>query len=62
MGTGLVVSVKALVFIIGILFSLVVGLGTAILRASVPLAPAVLACGAAFGASILLWIAAMALW
>jgi hypothetical protein len=62
MGTGFVLSTKALVFIIGIFFSMVVGLVTVILRVEQPLAPAALVCGAAFGTSMFLWIAAMALW
>ncbi|MFG2794296.1 hypothetical protein [Streptomyces sp. NPDC048419] len=53
----------ALIFIIGILVSMVVGLGAVILEATdVPVAPAIRTCSAAFGASMLIWIAAMGLW
>ncbi|MFE9019617.1 hypothetical protein ACFYNL_13730 [Streptomyces sp. NPDC007808] len=61
MGTG-VPSTKAFVFVIGILFSVVVGLGAVILKIDRPLTPEIPVCGAAFATSMFLWIAAMALW
>lgn len=51
------------IFIIGLLFSMVVGLGAVIMEAThVPVTPAIRACCVAFGATMGLWIAAMALW
>ncbi|MFJ4303169.1 hypothetical protein [Streptomyces pseudovenezuelae] len=52
-----------LIFIIGLLFSVVVGLVAVIMEAAdIPVAPAIRVCCTAFGFTLGLWIAGMALW